>query len=146
MSELKLEEYVDNGIAFLNEKFPGWYNRIDLEKLAIHKCSVCVVGQICSLREDDEFAYNKFNAIIDKWAGFGSAPQAYRCNTLLRRRREWEVKHGEWEVKHGFWTKNTNYDELTEIWREKIRELRELNTVELKKEEQELSTEYILAK
>lgn len=41
-------ENVARGIALLDEKQPGWFNRIDLEELNLGSCFKCVLGQLFS--------------------------------------------------------------------------------------------------
>jgi hypothetical protein len=41
-----LEPRVDKGIAFLDERMPGWRNKIDLEALSMYSGCDCIVGQL----------------------------------------------------------------------------------------------------
>lgn len=34
------------GIALLDEKVPGWHERIDLDRFAMNSCDRCVLGQL----------------------------------------------------------------------------------------------------
>ncbi len=40
------ESSVEKGIAFLDERFPGWHNEIDVEKLDVMCAGRCVLGQL----------------------------------------------------------------------------------------------------
>lgn len=40
---------VARGAALLDEKFPDWYKRIDLDALAMDNCCRCVLGQLFGL-------------------------------------------------------------------------------------------------
>ena len=37
---------VENGAALLDIENPGWYKKINLDKLSINSCSDCILGQI----------------------------------------------------------------------------------------------------
>lgn len=43
---LTVEERVRNGAAFLDERVPGWRERVDPDELAIQQCDYCVLGQV----------------------------------------------------------------------------------------------------
>lgn len=34
------------GVALLDEKVPGWHERIDLDRFAMNSCARCVLGQL----------------------------------------------------------------------------------------------------
>lgn len=40
------KENVEKGVHLLNEKCPGWFEKIDLEKLFMQSCDECVLGQL----------------------------------------------------------------------------------------------------
>jgi hypothetical protein len=40
------QEQVDRGVIFLDERFPGWFNRINLETLDVSCHWGCVLGQL----------------------------------------------------------------------------------------------------
>ena len=42
-----MEANVARGSALMDEKRPGWHNRIDLKKLDVSSGSYCVLGQDC---------------------------------------------------------------------------------------------------
>ncbi len=42
----KYGERIARGAAFLDERAPGWRQRIDLEKLELSSCVACVLGQV----------------------------------------------------------------------------------------------------
>lgn len=46
MTEIDYEARVAKGIALLDEKVPGWADKIDLEKLAISSGTHCVTAQV----------------------------------------------------------------------------------------------------
>ena len=37
---------VRTGVALLDEKVPGWFERIDLDRLDMDSCARCVLGQL----------------------------------------------------------------------------------------------------
>ena len=37
---------VARGAALLDEKLPGWWQRVDLDRLDLSKCTDCVLGQL----------------------------------------------------------------------------------------------------
>lgn len=37
---------VRRGVALLDEKVPGWHNRIDVDELDLRFCTTCIVGQL----------------------------------------------------------------------------------------------------
>jgi hypothetical protein len=42
----KYAERIERGAALLDERAPGWRQRIDLEKLELSSCTTCVLGQV----------------------------------------------------------------------------------------------------
>lgn len=40
-----LDERVAAGAAFLDERYPGWVERIDLDGLEMDDCANCIIGQ-----------------------------------------------------------------------------------------------------
>lgn len=40
-----ISERVAAGTAWLDENRPGWFNEIDLRRLDLHECCLCVIGQ-----------------------------------------------------------------------------------------------------
>ncbi len=41
-----VEERVTAGAAFLDENYPGWLDRIDLDELRMDWCDACILGQV----------------------------------------------------------------------------------------------------
>jgi hypothetical protein len=46
MTTLTAEQAVQNGAAWLDLTYPGWYRNIDLSILDVSRCNVCVLGQV----------------------------------------------------------------------------------------------------
>jgi|SRR5687767_5337109 len=46
MTTLTAEQAVQNGAAWLDLTYPGWYRSIDLSILDVSRCNVCVLGQV----------------------------------------------------------------------------------------------------
>src|SRR5437667_4843660 len=42
----ELYQFIQNGIDLLDEKKPGWYQKIDLECLWLADCHGCILGQL----------------------------------------------------------------------------------------------------
>lgn len=61
MSEIKYAEEVRRGAALLDEKEPGWRDRISPADLQMGDCARCVVGQVRGLSENQEagLAYDR---------------------------------------------------------------------------------------
>jgi hypothetical protein len=41
-----MQENVNNGVALLDEKAPGWREKMNLDKLNMSNCIDCVLGQV----------------------------------------------------------------------------------------------------
>lgn len=41
-----IDSVVSNGVEFLNQRFPGWLETIDLQKLDIQSIDNCIIGQL----------------------------------------------------------------------------------------------------
>lgn len=48
---------VAQGAVWLDENHPGWASRLDLTKLEMSKCSVCVIGQAVVEMTDKVFGF-----------------------------------------------------------------------------------------
>lgn len=46
MNMMTIEERVQAGAAWLDERYPGWFQVIDLGTLDISRCDLCVLGQV----------------------------------------------------------------------------------------------------
>jgi hypothetical protein len=46
MNELTVDERVENGARWLDENFPGWEGRINIETLELQSTSDCICGQV----------------------------------------------------------------------------------------------------
>lgn len=44
----EFKDHVSAGVTLLEEKFPGWENRIDLEMLSMNSFQDCILGQLYS--------------------------------------------------------------------------------------------------
>lgn len=58
MTELTHEQRVARGAALLDRVNPGWWKRIDLERLSLGSCKRCVLGQLYG-----EYAIDAFRAL-----------------------------------------------------------------------------------
>lgn len=90
-------EEISNGIEYLDDKYPGWEHKVNLEELRLSSCDHCVLGQLGGYyAELDRISSNYDDA--DAWA------------------RD-----------HGFTTKLTftsTFPELTEEWKTAIEKCR----------------------
>lgn len=50
-------EAVAAGAQLLDEKLPGWWQKITLEELQLNDCSACVCGQLAQTAVVEEFQY-----------------------------------------------------------------------------------------
>ena len=62
MSEIT--ERVEAGAALLDEKLPGWWREIDLEKLNLASRCNCVLGQLNGATANTSFAYSAAAAAL----------------------------------------------------------------------------------
>lgn len=49
---INYEERVAKGIALLDERYPGWFEDIDLDELNVSSASSCVTAQLADAYED----------------------------------------------------------------------------------------------
>lgn len=102
-----IAERVAAGAVFLDAHEPGWWQRIDLEKLALESPCRCVLGQLETPRlqptdwsEDAyERACQRYGFELDAYDDPGREPDEYRF---------------------GFNARLSEYDILTAAWRELI--------------------------
>lgn len=101
-----ITERTERGAAFLDEKHPGWWQRIDLGALDIASRCGCIVGQLAGLTNDRGLAY--------EWA-IKEVGVGYRDEVLMgfeaRATRELGA-HNE--------AIDAEYAALTEAWRDLI--------------------------
>ena len=90
------------GIAVLNRRRPSWSSKINTQKLDLGSCTVCVLGQLYST-PGDENGYARGLALLNG--------EVEKDPT----RFGFELDYGE-----------SDYEELTEIWRAEIAKQRAL--------------------
>jgi hypothetical protein len=146
---MSVEDIVARGVAKLDELRPGWHNKVDLAKLDLSNCSLCVLGQVFG--EDAERML-----LTDEAQALQAAGQAVPATckqgfsygvALLQGSEETAVDmvldydpwaHGVDEVDYGFnegydaeyvssWGEDDyiTYDQLDEEWSRVIRERQE---------------------
>ena len=77
---MNTQDFVNAGVALLNEKMPGWYCKLDLEELDISSSDKCVLGQLFeSPAPEDRRFYTSwyqggFNVGISKGRKFIHSP------------------------------------------------------------------------
>ena len=86
-------QHVDQGIAFLNERLPGWRDLIDLDILDLSETTACVLGQV-SERLTNGAAYDYSGALTWIERVVLGRPRRTLDDTHLER--------GEWARSHGF--------------------------------------------
>lgn len=84
---------IDRGIEWLNENHPGWADRIDLDRLFLGSMDNCVIGQL-GLHDLPKVTTN----YLSEYEGIG------------------------FDEGLGFFGRG-NHDELTTVWKDRIREL-----------------------
>jgi hypothetical protein len=93
----EITKRVERGAALLDEKRPGWWQGIDLDRLDISSCSDCIAGQIgggnyligaegAGLWTWEEDVAHGFGAEAASFAEYGALTAAWR--DLIVRRRE----------------------------------------------------------
>ena len=65
---------VARGAALLDEKIPGWDERIDLARLQMHSCHDCVIGQLFTSVGDCVTPYGRGMEALGVWDLRGDAP------------------------------------------------------------------------
>ena len=76
-----ITERVERGAALLDEKMPGWWQRVDLGRLDIESGCNCVIGQLGSYPETSE-GFGLLSSLDDFTHGFdGGEPDDYRALT-----------------------------------------------------------------
>lgn len=118
MHMLTPDEAVANGAQLLDEKYPGWYEKIDLEHFWINSTIHCVCGQLA--RQEDM-----------RWDMFANE----RLGSPAVYAREW----GTWVEDHGFCERWQDANKtVTTAWKEAIHARREADRLpapEVKREE-----------
>jgi hypothetical protein len=90
---------IERGMALLDEKVPGWDQRIDLRSLDVGSRMQCVVGQLFGVRDND-LLYLGYQALGVK------RPRQYGFSL------DWDLGY------------RATYGGLTTAWKRKIRERR----------------------
>lgn len=104
MTRTEAIAHVDVGAAFLDKKRPGWFNKIDLDVLAMYDGCYCVLGQldgsfevgcdnlgITSISADDLMFTKLPKGIVSAMkAGFTIAPYDYN------RQASWQYLQDAW--------------------------------------------------
>lgn len=85
----QIPDEIKAGMALLDEKAPGWREKIDLEELDLGECHACILGQV----------FGHYNAGKRALAEADNEP-----------------------VRYGFDCHPTNYDLLTQAWKEALSE------------------------
>lgn len=104
---------INRGVALLDQERPGWWERIDLDRLDLHRDDLCVVGLEFE-KDPDYLASGLGNPFI-----FGAKRLNVRTERATRQ--------------HGFFTfRNTpkSYTALTQAWHKRIKQIRAERTDE----------------
>ncbi len=64
---------VARGAALLDEKIPGWAERIDLARLQMNSCHDCVIGQLFPVESDWVTPYGRGMEALGVWDLRGDA-------------------------------------------------------------------------
>lgn len=90
------DQFIERGMALLDEKVPGWEHRVDLKTLDLNDCTECVVGQLFQTyinrlttlgREADHFPHRfGFSLDWDNWrTTWGGLTTAWKRAIRTRR-------------------------------------------------------------
>lgn len=86
------EQQIQNGVTYLNQLIPGWYNHVDLEKLVMSSHCECICGQL-----DHIFTQHRTdleNLAMSEWFGF-----FVPYGDEKQRRNLWYTLQDEWTDK-----------------------------------------------
>jgi hypothetical protein len=101
MSMLAYNRRVQRGVKLLDEKVPGWTDRIDPAELNMQYHETCMLAQLYGSYERGLMALN-----LDKH-------KAFRCGFILNRRHWWSL-FGNWFIDAML---RPRYHGLTSLWR-----------------------------
>lgn len=97
-----------NGAKWLDENRPGWFNEIDIQKLDLHSCGRCVLGQL----------FGNFIVALDTIFQNKYRPGGWQSSSTI-----WAIDHGFERpyhcdmVSHNKIARfNAEYDALRECW------------------------------
>lgn len=65
-----IDERVKAGAAFLDENYPGWLDRINLDELHMDSCDACIIGQVAGCYRK---VYPYLDSVHDTEAGTAEA-------------------------------------------------------------------------
>lgn len=99
MTSEEMVANVERGITWLNFRFPGWVEKIDLDTLDLNNNSCCVLGQL-----------------------FGDSMCIHLIYGYKEEGKTWADKHA-FDIQTGLFCDEA-YAELTEIWKQKILDTR----------------------
>lgn len=99
-----IAERVAAGMAFLDDVFPGWEHKINLEVLDLSDCAACVIGQVAGGDAEDGLWSMNLPDDVMKRAKYESWPTAFGFN-----------------VQPGSSIVSRRYANLTAGWRRAIR-------------------------
>lgn len=137
-SEEKLKEFVKAGVEWLDNSYPGWYNKIDLTNFQFKYSDSCVIGQLNlwgKVGRSSELAYN---------LGFDIDIDVCDC-TLQENSKTTKILHNEWlkqiKLKLAIPVKsitlNLTYQELVGRFPEKMKTVLEAMTFQLDEKQAE---------
>lgn len=99
MSTESIEARVARGVALLDEKLPGWIERIDLDKLDLASGCNCILGQTWS-KGDDDGRFTAFELQADALGLYGEDENDYGFNAggedYFEDRPEYDALTAEW--------------------------------------------------
>ena len=93
-SEEDMEYAVDKGVALLDEKFPTWYEAINLEQLEIREFDLCVIGQ--TFWRENEMSYAE--GLVELGLNLGQDPVDYGFDLGV------DATDGQWDRLQERWT------------------------------------------
>lgn len=116
----KLKERVERGARLLDEHFPGWWKRINLDTLRMNRCTQCVVGQLTNVgpRVEDAASHDY---------PLSSELFVIECDNLRQLAVEYRGKRKDFAGDYGFDCSRDGdygYDDLDCEWKAQIAQRR----------------------
>lgn len=92
-----LQQRVSRGAKLLDEKMPGWFEKIDLGKLCMSDGTVCVLGQLWGKGKPGMFGRAIADLGLNRIGGVSAAER------------------------HGFCAKDEDYPQLDQLWMAEVK-------------------------
>ena len=117
-TEDTLAARVTRGAALLDEKRPGWAAKIDTDRLQLHDCLNCTLGQL-----DGEYPHGR-RALFGPEEAFTGGP-LWEANHERARQHGFTIDRRDIEYSEDSDNEDAQWDPLTALWRSAILARRE---------------------